>query len=507
VVTRLPPIDRRRLLRGGAALGLTTLVPGRLVRPVHVQTSVGATGVRHWDVLVRQLAGPVLRPGDSAYPHFARPFNLAYDTQDRRPMAVVLCANSADVVTAINWARDNGVPPVARSGGHSYGGFSTTPGLLIDVSLLRGSQWRHGRTLLTIGAGMPSDDLCQLLRAENRTVTHSRCEGVGAAGYVLGGGIGFDMRLLGIASDQLAASHIVTADGEMLHIAHDDNDDLFWACRGAGGGNFGINISFTLNTFPVGSVTVFSIDWTGLRDEVELTAFHLMQALDEAPRALGSRFALQLGKTGAAEATINLLGQFHGPLSLAEALLRPVLSPAAPVTISRKIEELSYWKAQDFLLGRGGPLRFHERSAFLVRPLDQEGFHRALDWLGRWDAHGQPGGFADIHFFQTGGRINEIAAAETAFVHRNSCWLMGIGLIWPETEPPERIADHRRWQDEFYAAMLPDSNGEAYQNFADPALRDWNLAYYGSNLARLRQIKAKYDRHNIFRFAQSIPPS
>ena len=85
------------------------------------------------------------------------------------------------------------------------------------------------------------------------TITHGRCPTVGASGFLLGGGIGFNIRTLGIASDALVSSQFVTADGEILTLSDTRNRDLFWACRGGGGGNFGISTSFSIRTVPAPS--------------------------------------------------------------------------------------------------------------------------------------------------------------------------------------------------------------------------------------------------------------
>jgi hypothetical protein len=111
---------------------------------------------------------------------------------------------------------------------------------------------------------------------------------------------------------------------------------------------------------------------------------------------------------------------------------------------------------------------------------------------------------ADLRFFQTGERMNDRARGEGAFVHRSSRWILDIGIAWTQSTAPDVF---RQWQDGFYEAMRPYSNGEAYQNFIDPALTDWQQAYYATNLGRLRDVKGKVDRREVFKFPQSIPPA
>jgi FAD/FMN-containing dehydrogenase len=158
------------------------------------------------------------------------------------------------------WAKANGMPLAIRSGGHSYAGYSTTSGLLIDVSSMNevGAPDVEGR--VRMGGGARNANVYAGLRPANRSITHGRCEGVGVAGLVLGGGIGFSQRRRGLTCDQLVETEIVTAAGERLVCNEKENADLVWACRGGGGGNFGVNVSVTFQTFPVDVMTVFKLD-------------------------------------------------------------------------------------------------------------------------------------------------------------------------------------------------------------------------------------------------------
>jgi FAD/FMN-containing dehydrogenase len=151
----------------------------------------------------------------------------------RLPAGIARCASPEDVRTCLHWARSNDVPLAIRSGGHSYAGFSTTSGLMIDVSLMNevGGLDASGRVRLSGGAR--NANVYAALRPLGRAITHGRCKGVGVAGLVLGGGIGFSQRLRGLACDQLMETEIVIASGELLRCNAVENADLFWACRGA----------------------------------------------------------------------------------------------------------------------------------------------------------------------------------------------------------------------------------------------------------------------------------
>lgn len=232
-----------------------------------------------------------------------------------------------------------------------------------------------------------------------------------------------------------------------------------------------------------------------------------MPALDAAPNTLGSRVSLgavtDYQYHAGRDVVVDLLGQIKGK---DRENLRDILAPAyrvAPPAVE-DIQDKTYWDGQSFLEEAGTPEYFQERSTFLTGVLDQKALKTAFDHLRQW-----PGTYAgaDLRFFQTGGEINAKAPDATAYVHRDNRWIMLVGLNWQGDDAPEHLARNHDWQDAFYADMLPFSTRGAYQNFADPSLRDWANAYYGPNFHKLRAVKASVDPDKVFRFPQAIPPA
>lgn len=470
-----------------------------------------------WARLARAMpTGRVLRPSDADYRLIVLPNNLRYaDTP--LPQGVARCVSAADVAGALLWAQQNRVPLITRGGGHSYAGYSTTEGLMIETGLMNASAYDARSGVLSVGAGARNRDLYTALQAQGRAMTHGRCPSVGAAGFLLGGGIGFNMRARGLACDQLVGSRMVMVDGttRTLSPASTGTDkDLFWASRGGGGGNFGITTRFDLQTFDVSKtrVTVFELTWSRTPQtrspvSVETLGAKLMATLDAAPEALGSRVsfgAVTPAQLAAGyDVPISVLGQFVGPQGALEALLKPVTDLVAP-TGGFGFKELSYWDAQTTVLHEDGFATFYqERSAFVNRPFGVEDLAVGLTHLRRW-----PGtyGYCDLRFFQTGGQVNTPRWNDTAFVHRDSHWLMVVGLYWNESDNNNLplLDRNHAWQNDFYAVMRPRVGGGAYQNFADPSLEDYGQAYYGGNLGRLRAIRAKVDPARVFSFPQAI---
>lgn len=219
----------------------------------------------------------------------------------------------------------------------------------------------------------------------------------------LGGGTGFSQRLHGLTCDQLVETEIVIASGERLVCNGTENADLFWACRGGGGGNFGVNVSLTFQTFPVGDYTVFKLGWTEGVDDLLPGALELLPSM---PDRLGCKLQVEAGKDSA----LTLQGQLAGtPAELAQ-LLAPLTRIAKPKDAA--ISVLPYWLCQELLVEEGDPEYSHERSRYIFRPMPAEGITTILDYLRRW-----PGAHdgAEWKMFLAGGAVARVSLEATAF--------------------------------------------------------------------------------------------
>ena len=476
-------VNRRVFLQSAASAALGASALGL----------VGASRSIPWAELARRLNGKVVRPGDQWYNAYAQPNNLRYDAI--LPQAIAVCNDARDVSTSILFAREYGVPLVARSGGHSYAGYSTTPGLMIDLRSMNRVAFDEQTGVATLDGGARNANFYAAFRDRNVAITHGRCPSVGVAGLVLGGGIGFNMRAHGLTCDHLIATDIVTADGT-IHTVR-GNDELFWACRGAGGGNFGINTSFSFQTYEVGPLTVFDLIWKRQPERVfEL----LIDVLGRAPATLGSKVSAIAPDATTPDIAVQLLGQYQGTPAQLREMLAPVYAIAEPEGIMKYDH---YWAAQDVLAEPGHPAYYQERSRFFNAPLDHQANAIVFEWLRRYPRTAKTAAFK---VFQTGARVNDHGAHDMAFAHRFSQWLSSIELYWTQTTPPDVLARNLAWLDGFYDAIVPLAKGGAYQNFIDPSLRDWQLAYHDGNFQHLRRIKTKFDPTNVFRFAEGIPP-
>ena len=368
---------------------------------------------------------------------------------------------------------------------------------MIDVAMMRSFSFDQGTGVATFGGGARNSEIFAKFPPLRVAITHGRCASVGVAGLVLGGGIGFNMRARGLTCDQLVATEMVTADGAILTVSPTENQELYWACRGAGGGNFGINTAFHFQTFPVGSLTVYELAWD---DKPEDIFAALTAALERAPSTLGCKVTAEVkSENGRHGIEVQLLGQITGTKAELLEILQPVYAIATP---SGFIEETTYWRGQQSLIEAGEPAYYNERSRFFDQSFDDRAVATVFEWMVK-----QPGAIRSRRFsiFQTGKHVNVVAPAATAFVHRRSHWVSTIALTWTKSTPANVVADNLGWQTEFYDAIVPIAKGGAYQNFIDPNLKNWRAAYYGANLTRLESIKQRVDPDHVFAFPEAIP--
>ena len=316
------PVAGSGLLVGGrvAGCGSPSSPTGESVRTT---SSSGSEKPPDWHALARALQGSVLLPGDAGYPAAGHLYNALY-TLDAA--AIAQCVSASDVQRSLEFARDHGVELAARSGGHSYGGYSSCPGLVIDVSHMQAVSTsgttgnRHA--LATVGAGATLINVYTQLAAEGLLVPGGSCPTVGIAGLALGGGIGVFSRAYGLTCDQIASIEIVTADGVVRRCGPGHDEDLYWASRGGGGGNFGIVTSFEFETHPVpAEITLFTLEWPWGTAASVLNAW--LRWIPSAPDQLWAN--CQMFSNGiVGSGLVKVTGVFVGPVSACSTALDPL---------------------------------------------------------------------------------------------------------------------------------------------------------------------------------------
>jgi FAD/FMN-containing dehydrogenase len=503
-------VNRRAFLLRTAQAGLAAGAVGSLAARL-AQAALDDAPLHE---LAHSIEGTVVVPGSPAYARARLLESTRFDAV--HPRAIVYCANAGDVAKAVRWARKHQIHVVARSGGHSYGGYSTTTGVVLDVSRLDAVTVAPDRRTSSIGAGAQLIDVYAKLFAHGVTIPGGSCATVGIAGLALGGGVGYSSRKLGLTCDNVRRVQIVTADGRLLVCDDTHHPDLFWALRGGGGGNFGIVTSFRFDVHAATSLSTYSIEWPW---EQAAQAVQAWQAF--APTAPDELFSvcdlLATDPAAGARAHVVSSGQFFGSEADLVALIRPLTDTGTPtrVTTQRRtaLDAALFWAgcrnesvAQCHTTPRGTLSRtsFKAKSDYAARQLPAEAIAALASAIDARQA-GALLGRGSILMDPYGGAISRVPATATAFVHRDQLFsLQYVADLGPHPTG-SRVAANTGWLDQLHAAMRPWVSGQSYQNYIDPGLAGWQAAYYGSNLARLRKVKRAYDPKNVFRFPQSIP--
>ncbi|RDI50619.1 FAD-binding oxidoreductase [Nocardia mexicana] len=441
------------------------------------------------------VGGRLHLPGDPGFAAATRPFNTRY--ADIRPLGALSVRDAADVANAVGWARDRGVTVAPRGGGHSYAGFSTGTGLVLDLRALDEIRIDTGTGLVTVGGGTRSGALSAALQRHDLALPLGNSDEVGIGGLTLGGGVAAVSRAFGLTCDALVETDIVLADGTVRRCSATENADLFWACRGGGGGNFGVNTSFTFQARPArpGSTCLLLWEWSHAREVLSVMQEIMADAPDE--------FAARIGaaRAGDRPGTVSVIGQYLGPAAELRELLAPAVAAAAPYRCD--IDDRTYWEAKDFLHHETSGLPFAVRTRTTPKPLPDDGIETIVAAVERLPGSGNPDG-GGVALFTWGGAINRIPVSATAFPHRDTLFLISMDTSWSPSDSARTVWCNLEWLDGVHEEMGVHATDSAYVNFTDPALTEWRTAYYGANHARLSRIKRRYDPHRVFDFCQAV---
>jgi len=504
---------------GGAAAvavpGVARAATGGTLAPSGILARTAGPTPADWTALAHDLAGTLVRPGDASYATAKLLFDPRFDGQ--HPAGIAYVKNAHDVSTCLAFVRKFGMPFAARSGGHSYAGWSGTSGLIIDVQNFKGVT--VSGTTATVGAGARLIDFYNGLAAHGRAVPGGSCPTVGIAGLTLGGGIGVTARAYGLTCDNLEAVQIVTANGAVLNVTADPhhNSDLFWACQGGGGGNFGVVTSFTFRTMPAPQPVLFSLSWPWSRAARVVAGWQSWAP--HAPDAMWSNLHLAAAPGGRTP-TVSVGGCYLGSdagaarlyakvgsspsshfLSFPQSFLNAMLVEAGCSSIGLQACHLPWYVS-------GGKLSRQPqfaKSDFFTTPLSNSGISTLLAGIVALQrVAGAAGGVGGIAFDALGGAVNRVKPGATAFVHRNALFGAQYTTDWKNGAGSTGINNQHTWLRKFWSSMRPYASGQAYQNYIDPDLTNWQQAYYGGNYARLVAIKRKYDPTGLFTFPQAI---
>ncbi len=445
-----------------------------------------------------RTSGQVITEDDPGYDEARAVHNAMID---KRPSVVVRPTDTADVVAAVNHARENGLDLAVRGGGHSVPGFGTVDdGVVIDLSGMRAVSVDPGSKTARAEGGATWGDFNDATNAHGLATTGGIISTTGVGGLSLGGGIGYLARGAGLSCDNLVSADVVTADGMVVTANANEHEDLYWALRG-GGGNFGVATSLEFRLHPVadiyGGPMFFEVADAGdvLRWFREFIA--------DAPEEFGGFPAWQIApplpfvpEERHGDTFLAFVACWAGPIDQGEQMLKP-LHDVAPV-VAEHVGPMPYPALNSAFDGLVPPGLQHYWKANFVKELSDDAIAAHLE-------HGPnvPVVNSTVHIYPINGACHRVASDETAFAYRDATFATVIAGMWPDPADNEQ---NTAWVRDYYDATAPLSEEGGYINFMAEDDQVRIRANYRGNYDRLVEVKRAYDPGNLFHQNQNIAP-
>ena len=446
------------------------------------------------------VRGQVIRPGDNDYDEARAIWNA---THDKYPALIVRCAGTADVIKTVEFARSQGLPLAVRGGAHSIAGFSTSDGgVVLDLSLMKAVRVDPQARRAVAQGGATWADFDHETQAFGLATTGGLVSTTGLGGFTLGGGIGWLLRKHGLTCDNLVSADVVTAEGHLVHASAEQNSDLFWALRG-GGGNFGVATSLEYALHRVGPTVLGGLvffqgeaarqvltGWRNLTTTMpeELTSLVDLTTAPPVPFLPESVHGKPIVAVGA---------MYCGPQDRGEDVIAPLRTLAEPV--ADLLGPIPYAAMQQML----DPLWQAGAQNYFTSAMIDDLSDSAIDELiARWSVKPTPQ--SEVHIHHAGGAMERVSAAETAFAHRTSPYLLNVIA---RSVDGVGFDGYATWARDARAAMAGYGPDTMYVNFTGDAGADKVRASYPpETYAKLVTVKRRYDPTNVFRLNQNIPP-
>jgi hypothetical protein len=453
--------------------------------------------------LRNELAGPLLESGDPGYDQ-----SLVIDNGriDLRPGVVAMCVNTQDVITAYEFAIEHDMPFTVRGGGHSAAGYCLNQGgMVIDLTSMTAKRLDADRQVCWAQTGNRWHDLYIYLQSTGTGFIPigGGCPTVGIPGFMLGGGLSFVSRSYGLSIDNLVSIDLVTPDGKLRRISADskskEEQDLWWACRGGGGGNFGIAVAFELRvhkpptpTMLVGQIRYpaeaaqevlgFYNEWIEtVPDELAVYGFMGPVALPAHPNITVH--------------TVGLTPIFNGDSRRGMDLIAPILK-FPTIFINLYNMSLPDFEIYNGLLTIVGGKQAYIRSGYMApKAFTSPAIETLTSAMGS-----APSPNSLLVWTHTGGKVSTVAKDATAYWHRDARFLWEVKAIYTEDD---ELQANVEWAYKLGEDMRPHDIG-AYCNYIDPLLTNWKQEFYGGNYSELVRIKKEWDPKGYFHFQQAI---
>lgn len=438
-----------------------------------------------------ELTGIIVTKDHHTYEESRQAWNRAIQ---KYPLVIVYCKAVTDIQNAIKWSLKYEVPFRIRSGTHHYEGYSTgNDFLVIDVSHMNKIHVDEENQTVTIEGGARNREVYEAVCGLGYPFPGGGCPTVGVAGFTLGGGWGYSSRLFGLGCDNLIEVELIDYKGDCLVANASKNKDLYWACRGGGGGNFGVITSLTFRLpEKMTMATLINIDYqrVGLEKVVEVakTYQQLFKGLD---LRLNLKMAMYNSETKGKG--VRLTGMFYGVKEDANRLL----SQFSDAT-DYQLDYMSVLEANRAIQDSHPEFESYKSGGrFIYRDYEDE---ELRDMLQIIETRAKGSVYTAITFYGLGGKVSELKSDETAFYYRDATFILGFQSVW---EDASYALANNDWMQNGFDQLVNYTEG-SFINFPFSFQENYEERYYGGNLLKLKEIKRKYDPHHIFQFEQSI---
>jgi FAD/FMN-containing dehydrogenase len=463
---------------------------------VQRRVNVSATPT-DFDALRSAMRGRLILPDDAEYDAARSVYNAMID---KRPAAIARCADVADVIAAVNFAREHELLLAVRGGGHSGPGFGVCDGgLVIDLGALRGIRVDPARGNVRVEGGCTMAEIDHATHAFGFAVPLGVLSTTGVGGLTLGGGLGHLTRRHGLAIDNLLEVDVVLADGSFVTANADTHADLFWAVRG-GGGNFGVVTSFLFRAQPVSMVHAGPMMWR-FEQAAEVLRWYA-DFLPSAPGDLNGTFAfLNVPPVAPFPEELHnrimcaVIWCYTGPPDQAADVFAPIRATFGPPALDW-VGELPFPALQSMFDPTYPPgLQWYWKADFL-NELTDDAIAQHIEHAAR-----MPTPLSTMLLHPVDGAASCVAHDATAWSYRNARWAEVIVGVSADPADKEQIVN---WARAYWDAIHPYAAGGGYVNFMMDEGPAQIEATYRDNHARLAAVKANYDPGNLFRVNQNI---
>ena len=440
------------------------------------------------------LTGKIITKESFEYEESRLAWNRAIE---KYPLVIIYCNNEEDVINAILWAKNNSIEIRVRSGAHSYEGYSTGNDVaVIDISKMNEIYIDENNGFARIGCGVRNREIYEALGSRNYAFPGGGCPTVGVAGLMLGGGWGYSSRFLGLACDSLIEVEMINYEGKKLILNEQSNSDLFWACKGSGGCNFGIITSMTIKLKEkIKMGTLIYINYPNISNEDNIKVIEVLQELY---KNLDRRMNLKTAIYNSPERGrgVKLTGLFYGNSIEAREILNPLENITS--SIETKIEDMSILECNRWIQDSHPDYeKYKSTGRFVYRDYNYDEIKQLIEII---DDPAEGSVYTAISFYGAGGAIADVDKLDTAYYYRDAKFIMGIQSVWEEN----KYADiNREWVKSNFRSIEILTEG-SFVNFPLDELDNYEKEYYGQNIKRLKEIKKQYDPYNVFNYPQVI---